>query len=149
MTDTPIQIAERAPSRLFRESESIRQANLRLKLEPDCANAASLRRWVEPALENQRRQLIERVGGLNSEQNKPCNHHVEAEMHEELATNCLLWRVDRRQGCEQNSTRNGNHDCPENIHRHGEQKASAAAEVMRSSRTFRLKASCSTPASSA
>lgn len=79
---------------------------MRLKLEPDCANAASLRRSVEPALENQRRQLIKRVGGLKSEQNKPSNHHVEAEMHEELATNCLLWRVDRRLGCEPNSTRN-------------------------------------------
>jgi hypothetical protein len=66
------------------------------------------------ALENQRRQLIKRVSGLQSEQNKSCNHHVEAEMHEALATNCLLWRVDRRLGCEPNSTRNGKHDRPEN-----------------------------------
>ncbi|MDE2468921.1 MAG: hypothetical protein KGL35_09295, partial [Bradyrhizobium sp.] len=95
---------------------AIHRRSPKISVESDLLSSGNPRSLIRHYdLENQRRQLIERVGGLKSEQNKPCNHHIEAKMHEGLATNCLLWRVDRRLGCEPNSTRNGKHDHPENI----------------------------------
>jgi hypothetical protein len=158
MTDTPIQLADRAPRRLPRGArKSIRPANLRLKLEPDGADlgakAASLRRdqtgsgdyrtcirvravAVAWDLKNQRRQLIERVDGLQADQNQRCDHQIKAEMHEGLATKCLLPRAWIAQGREPNSVRIGKGKSPgKPFAGIRNRKTSAAAEVMPSSRT--------------
>jgi hypothetical protein len=42
-------------------------------------------------LENERSQLIERIGKLQSQQNHGCNHQVKAEMHEGLEPEYLSW----------------------------------------------------------
>ncbi|MDE2601761.1 MAG: hypothetical protein KGL62_05240, partial [Bradyrhizobium sp.] len=47
------------------------------------------------ALHDQCCQLIKRVAGFQSEQNKSRDHHVETKMHGGLATDRVLWRADR------------------------------------------------------
>ena len=43
--------------------------------------------------DNERDQLIERVDDLQAHQDESCDHQIKAEMHEELATKCLLPRA--------------------------------------------------------
>jgi hypothetical protein len=79
--------------------------------------------------------LIERVDRLQADKNERCDHQIKAKMHEGLATKCLIPRAQIAQGREPNSVRTEKAIARRIIRRQLEQKASAAAEVMPSSRT--------------
>jgi hypothetical protein len=87
------------------------------------------------ALENQRSQLVERVDRLEAHQNERYDHQIKAKMHEGVATKCFLPCARIAQGREPNSGRVERAIARRTSRRQLEQKASAAAEVMPSSRT--------------
>jgi hypothetical protein len=45
-----------------------------------------LRAWTSHELKNKQRQLIERIGDFEADQNQRCDHQIKAEMHERLET---------------------------------------------------------------
>ena len=87
-------------------------------------------------LENEHRQLIERVNRLKADQEKRCDHEIIAEMHRRACNRRLLAARGNRagtvtkRGAQRTTPSPGEIPAGDN-----DRKASAAAEVMRSSRT--------------
>ena len=91
---------------------------------------------LENALESEHRQLIERVNRLKADQEKRCDHEIIAEMHRRACNRRLLAARGNRagtvtkRGAQRTTPSPGEIPAGDN-----DRKASAAAEVMRSSRT--------------
>jgi hypothetical protein len=80
--------------------------------------------------------LVERVDRLQANQNQRYDHQIKAEMHEGLAIKCFSPRARIARTRESNPVRIGKDDRPANYSSAiAKKKASAAAEVMLSSRT--------------
>jgi len=146
MNDTPIQITERAPGRLLRTAEVNRFGGqicdkIRMRIAPTPApkrHHCGARRndALRSKLENEHRQLIERVDRLQPNQEEHRDHQVRAEMHRRDCNRRLLAAHESRRVCKSNSVSSGNHARAANTRpRDSNRKASAAAEVIRSSRT--------------
>jgi hypothetical protein len=80
-------------------------------------------------LENERRQLVQRVDRLQAHNNERCDHQIKAKMHERLATKRLVATRGSRKVVNQTQCAFGAAIARQTIRRPLEQKASAAAEV--------------------